>query len=245
MLMATFCPGHHEDTVTAGGTDGHLWMKELAMTPVRLAFLDAATSAAALLSDRAVAAGWSRPSALAGFSVGGLAMHLASQVTNVVGALDREIPDLPQVTLLDHYAHSPWFEGESDDDQAKSNQNILEGSEGSAAEGPAAMLTTVNRALARLREELPWQAPGRLGLMPWWHWTLTFDDLLVTRMMEIAVHSDDLAVSVDVPTPTLPPAVLEPVLGLLSQLALRRHGPTALLRAYSRSERAPASISAF
>jgi hypothetical protein len=219
-------------------------MKELAMTPVRLAFLDAATSAATLLSDRAVAAGWSRPSALAGFSVGGLATHLAGQVTNVEGTLNQEIPDLPQVTLLDHYAHSPWFEGESDD-QAQSNQNILEGSEGSAAEGPAAMLATVNRSLARLREELPWQAPGRLGLMPWWQWTLLFDDLLVTRMMEIAVHSDDLAVSVGVPTPTLPPAVLEPVLGLLSQLALRRHGATALLRAYSRSERAPASSSAF
>ncbi len=29
--------------------------------------------------------------------------------------------------------------------------------------------------------------------MAWWRWTLTFDDLLVTRMMEIAVHSDDLA----------------------------------------------------
>ncbi len=47
------------------------------MTPVRLAFLDAATSAAALLADPAVAAGWSGPSALPGFSVGGLAVHLA------------------------------------------------------------------------------------------------------------------------------------------------------------------------
>jgi hypothetical protein len=41
------------------------------------------------------------------------------------------------------------------------------------------------------------------------------------------------------------PAVLDPVLGLLTGLAARRHGPTAVLRALSRSERAPASISAF
>jgi uncharacterized protein (TIGR03083 family) len=219
-------------------------MKEMAMTPVRLAFLDAATSASELLSDRAVATGWSEPSALAGFSVGGLAAHLASQVTNAELALDLEIPDHPHVALLDHYARSLWFDGEADD-RSQSNQNIVAGGETTAAEGPEAMLARVNRSLARLREELPGQAPGRLGVMPWWTWTLTLDDLLVTRMMEIAVHSDDLAVSVGVPTPTLPPVVVEPVLGLLSQLALRRHGATALLRAYSRSERAPASISAF
>jgi hypothetical protein len=212
------------------------------MTPVRLAFLDAAKSAAELLSDREVAAGWSRPSALAGFSVGGLATHLASQVLNAEGALDQQIPDLPHVSLVEHYARSAWFEAPVEDE---ANTSIVEGGESAAAQGPAAMVSDVNRALSRLREELPWQAPGRLGSMPWWRWTLTFDDLLVTRMMEIAVHSDDLAVSVGVPTPTLPPSVLEPVLGLLSQLALRRHGPTALLRAYSRSERAPASISAF
>ncbi len=36
-----------------------------------------------------------------------------------------------------------------------------------------------------------------------------------------------------------------PVLGLLTRLAVRRHGPTAVLRALCRSERAPATIAAF
>jgi hypothetical protein len=70
------------------------------------------------------------------------------------------------------------------------------------------------------------------------------NDLLTTRMMEIAVHSDDLAVSVGVPTPELPVRVLHPVYDLLFLLALRRHGHTAVLRALSRAERAPASIAA-
>jgi hypothetical protein len=48
-----------------------------------------------------------------------------------------------------------------------------------------------------------------------------------------------------VATPTLPPAVLDPVLDLLIRLAVRRQGPTAVLRALSRSERAPGTISAF
>ncbi|MGH3387023.1 MAG: maleylpyruvate isomerase N-terminal domain-containing protein, partial [Nocardioidaceae bacterium] len=66
-----------------------------------------------------------------------------------------------------------------------------------------------------------------------------------TRMMEIAVHSDDLAASVDVATPDLPAEVVDTVVDLLSRLAVRRHGPTAVLRALTRAERAPAGIAAF
>jgi hypothetical protein len=62
--------------------------------------------------------------------------------------------------------------------------------------------------------------------------------------MEIAVHGDDLAVSVDVPTPAFPDEVFAPVVALLTGLAARRHGQAALLRALSRSERAPATVSA-
>jgi hypothetical protein len=74
---------------------------------------------------------------------------------------------------------------------------------------------------------------------------LTLDDMLITRMMELAVHSDDLAVSVGVPTPELPPGAADTVIGLLTRLAVRRHGPTGVLRALSRSERAPGTIAAF
>jgi hypothetical protein len=63
--------------------------------------------------------------------------------------------------------------------------------------------------------------------------------------MELAVHSDDLAASVGVPTPELPPAAAELVLGLLTQLSIRRHGATAVLRTLSRAERAPGTITAF
>jgi hypothetical protein len=85
----------------------------------------------------------------------------------------------------------------------------------------------------------------RVVLIPWQGWALSLDDFLLTRMMEIAVHSDDLAVSVGVPAPRLPDTVLQPVIGLLTRLAIRRHGQSAVLSALSRSERAPDSISAF
>jgi hypothetical protein len=74
---------------------------------------------------------------------------------------------------------------------------------------------------------------------------MTVDDLLITRMMELAVHSDDLAVSVGIATPALPQSAVDTVVDLLSRLAVRRHGPTAVLRALSRAERAPDTIAAF
>ena len=41
-------------------------------------------------------------------------------------------------------------------------------------------------------------------LIPWQGWSLTAHDFLVTRLMEIVVHSDDLAASVGLPTPEFP-----------------------------------------
>jgi len=99
--------------------------------------------------------------------------------------------------------------------------------------------------VAKLRTVLPAEAVDRVVRLPWAPWELTLHDFLTTRMMELAVHADDLAVSVGVPTPEFPAAVLEPVVGLLSGLAVRRHGATAVLRALSRAERAPATIAAF
>jgi hypothetical protein len=64
-------------------------------------------------------------------------------------------------------------------------------------------------------------------------------------MMELAVHSDDLAVSVGTATPALRQSAVDTVIDLLSRLAVRRHGPTAVLRALSRAERSPATIAAF
>lgn len=80
--------------------------------------------------------------------------------------------------------------------------------------------------------------------MPWTGWDLTLDDFLTTRFLELVAHSDDLAVSVDLPTPTVPESAATVVVDLLSRLALRRHGSTAVIRALFRSERAPTTISA-
>ena len=64
-------------------------------------------------------------------------------------------------------------------------------------------------------------------------------------MVEIVVHTDDLARSIDVPTPAFPDDVYRPVLHLLAELATERHGQAALTSALTRRERMPDTVSAF
>jgi len=211
------------------------------MTDLADAFLVAATSAADLLADPAVAASWDKPSALAEFSVRGLTGHLALQVLNVPDVLAAEVPDTPTLTLEQHYGRVTWRGADLDNE---TNTAIRAGGEARAQDGPGAVVADVRAVIERLRPVLAGIDGARPVFLPWSGSTLTADDFLVTRMMEIVVHSDDLAVSVGVETPQLPVRVMHPVYDLLFVLALRRHGQTAVLRALSRAERAPASISA-
>ncbi|GIG68277.1 maleylpyruvate isomerase N-terminal domain-containing protein [Phytomonospora endophytica] len=206
-------------------------------------FLDTARVAARFLRHPAVARAWPEPSALPEFSVGGLAGHLAYQVLALPRILDAPVPAEPTIGLLDHYAHVAWIGADLD---ADINVRIRDSGEETAAEGPKALAGAVDAAIIGLAVSLaatPIERPVRIPL--WGPWSLTLEDLLVTRMMELAVHSDDLAVSIGVPTPRLSESSVDIVLRLLTRLAARRHGPTAVMRSLSRAERAPKSIAAF
>jgi hypothetical protein len=187
-----------------------------------------------------VSATWERESACPDMSVGALARHLVSQWFNAVRLLRAPAGDAP-ITAREHYVRASWVTADHDDE---ANADIRRGSEELAVEGPEGMRTLVEELKSELGDVL---ASGRTGpvLIPWQGWSLGEDDFLLTRLMEIVVHSDDLAASVGVPTPEFPDAVITPVLDLLTQVAVRRHGQAALVRALSRPQRAPASVSAF
>ena len=69
-------------------------------------YLDSAAVAVALLADPAVAAAWEQPSALAEFTVRGLAGHLARQVIVVRELIAAEPLAGEAVSPLDHYARA-------------------------------------------------------------------------------------------------------------------------------------------
>jgi hypothetical protein len=80
--------------------------------------------------------------------------------------------------------------------------------------------------------------------IPWQGWSLRRDDFLLTRMLEIVVHCNDLALSVGIPLPEFPAEVFAPVRDLLVRLAVSRHGQSAVISTLTRRERTEV-ISAF
>jgi hypothetical protein len=189
-----------------------------------------------------VAAAWDSPSALAEWTVGGLAGHLAGQAFSGVTLIEAEPSDLEPITLDEHYERVSWIGAAVDDDVSV---DIRSGGDSNAAEGAEALVARVVSARSRLEVLLAETSPDRPVLVPWQGWALRRDDFLVMRMMEIVVHSDDLGASVGITAPTVGAALLDPVLALLTRLAVRRHGQSAVVAALSRAERAPARINAF
>jgi hypothetical protein len=211
-----------------------------------LSFPEAAAVAGRLVTSPEVAARWADESACAGMTVGGLACHLAAQAGNTVRLLSAApVPGEP-IPVLEHYRRAAWAHRDLDDEV---NVDIREAADREAVGGPEALAEQVRRDLAALPDALAPHLAGERAPdtvhIPWQGWSLATGDFLVTRLMETVVHADDLAASVGLPTPEFPEPVVTAVLGLLTAVAVDRHGQTALVRALSRPQRAPATVSAF
>ncbi len=203
-------------------------------------FLAAAAVAADQLRAPVLARRWSEPSALADFSVAGLACHLAHQVTRTVGVLSKE-PGGEPVPVPEHYRRRGWVQQDVD---GSDNVAIRRSAEEAATQtDPADLADEVEAAARRCAELLTDLPPGHTIAMS--DYSLSVDGYLQTRTLELVVHSDDLAVSLGEPTPPMPEAVVQATVGLLAVLAVQRHGGVPVVRALSRRERAPESISAF
>ena len=212
------------------------------MGDIRSSYLIAADSAVALLREPAVAARWEEPSALAEFGVAGLSGHFVGQIIRTHEVLRLDVPPQKPISLMGHYARAPWVRTGIDHE---SNVVLRQVGEQAAAGGVVALADQVEEMLEEQRRTLLDEPADRVVPLPWVGWSLLLDDYLLTRTLELVIHADDLAVSVGVATPELPSEVTEPVIDLLARLAVHRHGPTAVIRALSRAERAPATVSAF
>jgi Mycothiol maleylpyruvate isomerase N-terminal domain len=206
----------------------------------RRRFAQAVEVAAALVLRPEVTSRWSLESACADMTVGALARHVVSQWFHAERLLRAPAGTEP-ISAVEHYLRAAWVSAGHDDE---ANAEIRKGSEELAGEGPESMRTLVDDLRPRLAEVL---ASGRTGpvLVPWQGWSLSEADFLLTRMMELVVHCDDLATSIEVPPPEFPDDVVLPVLDLLTRVAYLRHGQTALVRVLTRPQRAPGVVSAF
>jgi hypothetical protein len=193
----------------------------------------AAAIALELIQRPEVADGWLRPSALPKMSVGALACHLGRQTVRAAELLPVPTSVPPLDSADAHYHRAAWVTSSSPDDPC--NDRSTDDAE--AALGAAALTDRAAGALETVRGLLGGGTACEVVLIPWQGWSLRRDDFLLTRMLEIVVHSDDLALSAGVPVPEFPEAVFAPVRDLLVRLAVHRHGQSAVISALTRSER--------
>ena len=205
------------------------------MTDIRALFCDAANAPIPLLADPALRERFDGPSALAEFSVRGLSGHLLRAMTSVDAYLDRPEPDAggDVVSAAEYYASVLGGERDTNSDFHRAiRQRGVE----AAPETPEALPGVWAKTTVRLLGRLVAERPDRL-VQVYGDLVLTLDDYLVTRLIELVVHTDDLAVSLGVTPPPLPAAATGVVIATLVEVARIRHGDTEVVRALSRRER--------
>lgn len=206
------------------------------------AFLDAAGLALDLVGTETVRQRWEQPSALPRMTIGMLACHLGRQVVRAREILPVPAVDEPLPEPAEHYRRAAWVSARSLDDPAMDRGT----DERDAAAGFSALVDRCRAAYEQVRRLLePGGGAAEIVTIPWQGWSLTRDDFLLTRLVEIVVHTDDLAHSLGEPAPRFPDAAYRPVLHLLADLAAERHGQSALIGALARAERRPDALSAF
>lgn len=205
---------------------------------IRRTFLDAAPVARAILAAEQVAHAWASPSALPEMTVGSLAGHLVRAVTSVDAYLDAPVDD--EGTPLDAAGYFGSIEGLRVDEPAALDSDlhraIRKRSEAEAAVGQGGLVARWDEALARLADRLPQEPTGR-RLPALGGRIIGLDEYLATRLVEITVHSDDLAVSVGLAPPEFDAEAMGIVIGTLVEMARRDHGDLAVVRALARRER--------
>lgn len=193
--------------------------------------IEAVDAAADLMSRPSVAAGWDEPSALAGLTVGGLCAHLVRAAGATLAYLDRTPSDMePADDLLTPIT---YFHAAVD---SPIHEQIKDVSANESAIGHAAMAAKCRDLTEQLRQRLAVEPTDRLvgalgGRM------LTLDDFCRTRLIEVLLHLDDLAVSVGESRPETDPVGVAIVVDIIEGIARHLHGDWEVLYALARSER--------
>ena len=195
-------------------------------------FLAAAESVRPLIAAPQVAAAWEEPSALPGMTVGGLTAHLVNAVASINAHPDRPVPETDPIDTVTYYVSGPDTDVVSD----SVREAVSARSREQAQPGPAAVLADFDGALKHLRIWLPAQSPDRLMRVPIGR-CMRLGDFLVVRLVEVLVHADDLAVSVDLPGPALTEGSSDALVALFLGMCRRRHGDRAVIQAFTRRER--------
>ncbi len=194
-----------------------------------------------ILRRAEVAEHWSKASAVANYTVGGVAAHAVHSVVWLDQVLkDAEPVNLRRVEIAGFFGINRVDESE---DRDPFSASLRAAAEAFAATGPYVVISTCTASrdeLVGLLSQASAERAVPVVRVPGAQVPLR--DYLRTRVLEVVVHGDDVASSVpgmSVADP--PPAAMDMCLGVCLEMARGRLGDIETLRAFTRGERSEPS----
>jgi len=206
----------------------------VAEVTVRTDYLAACDVVRPLVASATVGEAWTAPSALDLMTVGDLVGHLLRAVTSVDTYLGGDRP--PPGPSLDAPGYYLSVDRLSADLTSDLHRGFRSRATAEATGGHRATVERWDGAVERLRQALTAASPATTVAVLGGR-RMTLDDYLVTRLVEVVVHADDLAASVGEEPPTFHGGVYRTVIDCLVEVAVRRHGPGSVVTALTRRER--------
>lgn len=199
------------------------------------AFLSAARFAGESIRDSAVGAAWEKPSALQRMTVGDVAGHLFLVVRRVGKRLDDssdvDETSVPQIKMTYPRVDRP------EDLDLDVHEQVRHDARHVAQWGWPELGQAYADRLAKLEGRLAAAIPNSIAFGDR---RMDSGEYLASRIVEVLVHVDDLAVSTGAAFSSPPEDAIEAALTHLLGTARRVHGDLVLLRAFTRRERVPA-----
>lgn len=204
------------------------------MIAIRETFLETARITAELIGLDATARAWDGASALDGYTVGGLAGHLARATLTVSAYLGAGEPDDGET--MDPIAYfASALQTASPDQDIAFHAAVRNRAATEAARGNRDLTDRIAATIGTLHEQLS-SEPALRRIAVLGDRMMFLDDYLVTRLVEQVVHGNDLALSVGVDPPDWPGEAIDLVLAAVVGLAAARHGAIAVITALARTE---------
>lgn len=205
----------------------------------RDAFIGTARAVRPLLDEPSLAAGWNSGSVLELMTVGSLAAHLTRAVLTVDTYLTDDQPgrDDDPIDAVRYFLGIDGLSSiEGPDLSGPLHTGIRDRAQQGADAGVEAARSAWDQAMHRIEPALA-TAPASRTISVFGGRRMEIDEYIITRLVELVVHGEDLAVSLEVESPDVPQRALELVLDCLIGVATARHGMPAVIRAMTRTER--------
>jgi hypothetical protein len=203
---------------------------------VRAVWAESSQVALSVAADARVTSLWLAPSSLPRMTVGDLVGHLLhSGVIILEESLDQPVPSGRPISTASAFA---LMSMDPDDEDSGDVRDVA------AREGSGGSVELIERATAsrdRLIVRLQHEPSDRVVALSWSTHPLPWglDEFVAARILELVVHLDDLACSVEGLDVEMPPEAVSLVCHLGIDIALRRHGGAAVMRALYRRDRNP------